>query len=318
MRIRNKRIVGILALCCLFLFSGCGREENQPGPVDIVALPLDGTETHDLQTAGETPAETASSEYESMNATGENVDYSGCFKGIQGCAVLYDSQENKYLLYNSELCEQEVSPYSTFKIVSTLAGLKNGVVESETSNMEYSGTLYPMSDWNDNLTLEQAFQTSCIWYFRQVIDEVGMEELQRELNELQYGNCDISQWDGSNINPLPELNGFWLASSLKISPLGQVEVLKNIFEGKSSYSEEDINILKSIMAVPRDTDGIYGKTGSGPDGQAWFVGFLEENDSRFYFAIYLDDKGQKDQVSGSTAREIALNVLEQAAEVPSF
>ena len=95
-----------------------------------------------------------------------------------------------------------------------------------------------MQDWNDNLTLEQAFQTSCIWYFRQVIDEVGAEELQRELVDLQYGNCDISEWDGSNINPLPELNGFWLASSLKISPICQVEVLKSIFEGKSSYSGE--------------------------------------------------------------------------------
>ena len=313
-----KKIIGILTLFSLLLLSGCGGKEEQPEAVDVVPLPLEETVIHDLRTSEDIATEEPSSGYESTKATVENVDYSIYFKGIRGCAVLYDLQENEYQLYNSELCEQEVSPLSTFKIVSTLAGLKNGVLESETSNMTYSGTLYSVSDWNDNLTLEQAFQTSCIWYFRQVIDKVGSEELQKELDDLQYGNCDISEWDGSNINPLPELNGFWLASSLKISPLSQVEVLKNIFEGKSSYSGEDINILKNIMAVNGETTGIYGKTGSGPDGQAWFVGFSEENGSRIYFAVYLEDSEQKDKVSGGMAREIALDILAQVEDSSSL
>lgn len=307
-----KKIIGILTLFGLFMLSGCVEKEEQPETVDIVSLPLEESVIHDLQTSEDIAPEAPSSGYENTKATVENVDYSVYFKGIRGCAVLYNLQENEYRLYNSELCEQEVSPLSTFKIVSTLAGLNNGVLESETSNMAYSGTLYSVQDWNDNLTLEQAFQTSCIWYFRQVIDEVGAEELQRELVDLQYGNCDISEWDGSNINPLPELNGFWLASSLKISPICQVEVLKSIFEGKSSYSGEDINILKNIMAVNGEANGIYGKTGSGPGGRAWFVGFLEENGNRIYFAVYLEDSEQKDKVSGDMAREIAMDILAQA------
>lgn len=313
-----KKILGMLTLSGLLLLSGCGGEEERSEAAEISPLPLEETVIHDLQTSEDTASEESSSAYENTKATVENVDYSVYFKGIRGCAVLYDLQENEYQLYNSELCEQEVSPLSTFKIVSTLAGLKNGVLENETSNMAYSGTLYSVSDWNDNLTLEQAFQTSCIWYFRQVIDEVGAEELQRELDELQYGNCDISEWDGSNINPLPELNGFWLASSLKISPLSQVDVLKSIFEGESSYSGEDINILKNIMAVNGETKDIYGKTGSGPGGQAWFVGFSEENGNRVYFAVYLEDSGQKDQVSGGMAREIALDILAQAVDDSSL
>lgn len=313
-----KKILGMLTLSGLLLLSGCGGEEERSEAVEISPLPLEEAVIHDLQTSKDIASEESSSAYENTKATVENVDYSVYFKGIRGCAVLYDLQENEYQLYNSELCEQEVSPLSTFKIVSTLAGLKNGVLENETSNMTYSGTLYSVSDWNDNLTLEQAFQTSCIWYFRQVIDKVGAEELQRELDELQYGNCDISEWDGSNINPLPELNGFWLASSLKISPLGQVDVLKSIFEGESSYSGEDINILKNIMAVNGETNGIYGKTGSGPGGQAWVVGFSEENGNRVYFAVYLEDSGQKDQVSGGTAREIALDILAQAVDGSSL
>ncbi len=57
---------------------------------------------------------------------------------------------------------------------------------------------------------------------------------------MDYGNKDISEWEGSNINPYEELNGFWLNSSLKISPLQQVKVLKKIFDGQSIYSSQEI------------------------------------------------------------------------------
>lgn len=64
------------------------------------------------------------------------VDYSEYFQGISGCAVIYDKSSNTYSLYNKEKCETEVSPLSTFKIVSALAGLENNVLENETSTME--------------------------------------------------------------------------------------------------------------------------------------------------------------------------------------
>ena len=50
---------------------------------------------------------------------------------------------------------------------------------------------------------------------------------------LNYGNKDISEWDGSDINPLPQLNGFWLESSLKISPKAReiaIEIAKNNYK----------------------------------------------------------------------------------------
>ncbi len=161
------------------------------------------------------------------------------------------------------------------------------------------------------MTLKQAFQKSCIWYFRKVIDEVGDDEIQKELDALQYGNCDISEWNGSNINPLPMLNGFWLDSSLKISPLEQVKVLGKIFEGQSDYDSDNVEIIKKIMWTEEtDTQKIYGKTGSSGGGEAWFVGFAETEGERKYFAVYLDDSELKDQVSGNRAKEIALDILQ--------
>ncbi|MDE6663641.1 MAG: serine hydrolase [Lachnospiraceae bacterium] len=240
------------------------------------------------------------------------LDYSEFFQGISGCAVIYDEPSNTYSFYNKEKCETEVSPLSTFKIISALAGLENNVLVNETSTMEYSGVKYPVDAWNSNLTLKEAFETSCVWYFRQVVDMVGQEDISTMLEEIQYGNCDISEWNGSATNPLPELNGFWLQSSLKISPKQQVAVLDYIFDRENNFKTENLKELKKLMYIAELDNGcLYGKTGSGIDGKAWFVGFAEENDNRIYFAVYLDDMQNKEIVSGNKAKEIAISILKR-------
>ena len=298
----------------ILLLSGCA---NSPEPQELPNIetsePKKSEPAEQDNRANSDDTDKSDTKYNTINISDsitEEIDLSDKFGGIKGCAVIYDPANDKYSVYNTSLCEQEASPYSTFKIISTLAGLNKGVIQTEQSTMNYSGEKYPSSEWNENLSLEKAFQTSCIWYFRQIIDEVGHDEIQSELISLEYGNCDISEWDGSGINPMLDLNGFWLGSSLKISPLEQVQVLKKIFEGESIYSDEHVGILKGIMAVSEDSRKIYGKTGSGPDGEAWFVGFTEENDTKKYFAVYLSDNAQPNIVSGSMAKEIALNILE--------
>lgn len=56
--------------------------------------------------------------------------------------------------------------------------------------------------------------------------------MQTELDRLSYGNCDISDWNGglNTNNNNRALTGFWLESSLLISPKEQVEVLERIFD----------------------------------------------------------------------------------------
>ena len=75
------------------------------------------------------------------------------------------------------------------------------------------------------------------------------------------------------------LTGFWIESSLMISPKEQVEVMEHIFGKESNYSEETQNTLKQVMLLSEvdSTDiSIYGKTGMGKvDGivvDAWFTG----------------------------------------------
>lgn len=100
-----------------------------------------------------------------------------------------------------------------------------------------------------------------------------------------------------------------------LSLLEQVQVLAESCEGKSGYGQKNEEIPEELMLS--DDNGvrkIYGKTGSGPEGKAWFVGFAEEENKREYFAVYLEDGYRQDQVSESKAKEIALDILDNNRE----
>ena len=125
------------------------------------------------------------------------TDWSEYFQGLNGTAVLYDAEENRYLVYNPELAETRRSPCSTFKIISSLLALENGVIDPENSVRKWSGEYFWNGEWNRDIGFEDAFHASCVWYFRQVVDDIGKERMQEGLDALRYGNCDISDWEGS-------------------------------------------------------------------------------------------------------------------------
>ena len=141
--------------------------------------------------------------------------------------------------------------------------------------------------------------------------------MQRELDKLQYGNCDISDWEGrlNTNNSNRALTGFWIESSLLISPKEQVEVMERIFGDNSVYSEETQSELKQVMLVPEVSSAnisIYGKTGMGKASgivvDAWFTGFAESTTGKIYFCVRL---GRSDgmNASSSLAKEIAIKIV---------
>ncbi len=246
-----------------------------------------------------------------------DVDWSEYFNGLNGAAVVYDATNRWYTMYNGDLAVTRSSPCSTFKIISSLIALENGILEPEDSTREWSGEIFWNEDWNKDIDFNEAFRTSCVWYYRQVIDDIGKDMMQKELNKLQYGNCDISDWEGrlNTNNNNRALTGFWIESSLMVSPKEQAEVMERIFGENSAYSEETQNELKQVMLVPeqdRADISIYGKTGMGKaEGvvvDAWFTGFAESTERKIYFCVHL---GRTDgmNVSSSLAKEIAIQIV---------
>ena len=187
-------------------------------------------------------------------------DWQEYFEGLNGAAVVYDVSEMRYTVFNTELARTRRSSCSTFKIISSLAALERGIIEPDDSVHTWSGEVFWNEDWNRDIGFQEAFKTSCVWYFREIIDEIGQEAMQEELDRLQYGNRDISDWEGrlNTNNNNRALTGFWIESSLMVSPKEQTEVMERIFGEDSVYSEKTLKQLKQVM-LPSVNKGTHGR-----------------------------------------------------------
>ena len=106
--------------------------------------------------------EKAEQEETQQGISEKKIDLGGAFQEINGCAVIYSPVQEEYSFFNEDMCRQEVSPYSTFKIISALLGLQKGVIVDKSSTMGYDGTDYGNAEWNGDLTLEEAIETTKI------------------------------------------------------------------------------------------------------------------------------------------------------------
>lgn len=227
-------------LCLLLLLSSCSTEDAQRNEItssqesqeEIYKIPeqIEETQTEDA--------------FEEILI--KTVDFSEYFKGIDGAAVFYTPEEGEYY-FNFEKVNTSFSPYSTFKIMSTLIALHEGIVTSAESEMSYNGRNYWNDNWNRQLNLKESFQVSCVWFYHQMIYGIPASQVEKHLIDMNYGNCDLSEWHGNGSNSVEELNGFWLNSSLRISPKEQVYFLEQLFEKETLYEENHLLLLKEFM-----------------------------------------------------------------------
>lgn len=340
-------IICFLFALCIIILAGCSKEnehfeEQTPTQMDAIEEithaeepPADEAAQITWETTGELQETTEAVADEAAQSEGtvsneiqetpetltepiiEEPDWSDYFDGINGAAVLYDPTGQRYLIYNQELALTRRSPCSTFKIISSLIALESEIIVPNDSTRTWSGELFWNEEWNTDIDFTDAFHSSCVWYFREVIDEIGQDMIQTELNNLQYGNCDISDWAGrlNTNNNNPVLTGFWIESSLLISPKEQTEVMERIFGGHAAYSEETLTQLQQVMLLPETAEtaiSIYGKTGMGKAYgivvDAWFTGFADAADKRIYFCVYLGET-EDQNVSSPRAREIAVKIV---------
>ena len=181
---------------CLIALTGCSRSQT---PVVEEENPVsENTEGEEREAVSLRPKEEEESAAgnEAQEPEIIEADWSGYFDGLNGAAVVYDASENRYLIYNEALAQTRRSPCSTFKIISSLAALEEGLLHPEQSTRTWSGETFWNEQWNQDIDFPDAFRASCVWYFREVMDEIGQERMQAVLKDLSYGNCDISDWEG--------------------------------------------------------------------------------------------------------------------------
>lgn len=318
----KKIISSILLFVLVFGLSGCTQNKEltiaktyEQTPSDLIEEYTENEEAVKLETLAEETTDEVPEE--DMEPIIMEADWSEYFGGINGAAVIYDPKNNCYQIFDQERALTRCSPCSTFKIISSLVALEYGIIDPDDSVRAWSGETFWNEEWNRDINFSDAFHASCVWYFREIINAIGKDRIQEELNRLSYGNCDISDWEGklNTNNSNPALTGFWLESSLLISPKEQVEVMERIFGEHTDYSEGTLDQLKDVMRLmdSEHTDiSIYGKTGMGKANgvvvDAWYTGFADLDGRRAYFCVYLGETDAQG-VSSAGAREIAVRII---------
>ena len=107
-----------------------------------------------------------------------------------------------------------VAPNSTYKIYDSLFALDAGIISPENSQIAWDHTDYPFEAWNADQTLSSAMASSVNWYFQSLDNQLGKTALQSYVQSIEYGNENITG----------ELSSYWMESTLKISPVEQVEI----------------------------------------------------------------------------------------------
>jgi len=212
-------------------------------------------------------------------------------RGFDGCFVL--KQGRGLVRVNPQRAATGFRPASTFKIVNALVALESGAAQDTTLLLPWGGVVRQVPAWNADLTLEQAFRASAVWYFEELGRRNGRARLGAALRALSYGNADVRGSDR-----------FWLDGGLRISAEEQVRCLARLFCGQPSavpFSPRSLALVRGMMLLEKGMDkgepwALYGKTGLALQGGSpgaedvpvgWLVGFVERGGLCLPFALNL-------------------------------
>lgn len=234
-------------------------------------------------------------------------DFDNC--GVIGAVAIYDNKNQHWILSDTTNVTAEKLPASTFKIINLLIALETKTIKDENEIVKWVGktdTLkygYRPEIYHD-MTVKEAFEVSAGWVFIELAKKIGKENYKKYLNNCNYGNLNLSEKN----------DDFWNFGAFAISPINQVEFIKNLYEEKLPFSKYNIDIVKRVMITDRtDNFSIRAKTGwtrENNTNTGWWVGFVKTTDNTYFFATCLlqDRKNNRDDF-GSCRKEITKKIF---------
>lgn len=251
----------LLLLCLLFLFVTSCKDENKS----------DDNAKLDKNTAKEIHSDTFQKILDSAQ--------------VEGSILFYNPEDNTYYSNNFDWAKTGRLPASTFKVPNSMIALETGIVKSDTTLLKWDGKPRAMKIWEDDLTLKQAFQRSCVPCYQDIARNIGLDRMKDNLNKLDYGNMDVNT---SN------LDKFWLEGKSKINQFQQIDFLSRLYNSELPISESTQKVMKRIMHIKSaEPFRISGKTGLSireGNNNGWFVGYIEYGTKHFFFATNIEPK----------------------------
>ncbi|MBY0471990.1 hypothetical protein K2X30_12560 [bacterium] len=238
----------------------------------------------------------------------------------QECLIVAELESGKVVFKNDAgLCGSRIYAASTFKIPLALMAFDTGVITDSETMLKWDGTNQPIKSHERDHNAKTWLRDSVVWFSKRLTPQIGQSKIAAYLNDFQYGNKDFSGG----------LERAWLNSTLKISPLEQIDFLRRLKRRELKVEPKTIDSVLAILPVETDRLGfkVVGKTGSdsswddeslrnGPQFRVgWYVGYLEANSRQYVFASALKAASEDRTFvySGREAKELALSALKSVS-----
>lgn len=231
-------------------------------------------------------------------------------KEVTGSVLVYSVNSNQFVGCNLDQCNTYISPASTFKIPNTLIGLETGVISSS-EVIPWNGISCPLSAWETDMNISQAFKVSCVPFYQEIARRVGVERMNYYVRLFHFGKADIK---ASNIDV------FWLTDDCQITQFQQIYFLKQVISHEFPLRDETYSQLRDVMLFDNTELGaLYAKSGMTNRNSAWFVGYLKTADDTLIFATHISLLSSSDKSKLIDAREsISRTILKDVTLQPSL
>ncbi|MER8831146.1 class D beta-lactamase [Mesorhizobium sp. M0938] len=231
------------------------------------------------------------------------------------CTLILDAASGE-TLYRPGVCDQRFSPASTFKVPLALIGYDAGILSDEhRPSWDYKPEFNAVK--RDQKPVDPTIweRDSVLWFSREITRRLGRERFAGYVSKFDYGNTDVSGNAGKN----DSLTRSWVNSSLKISPVEQVDFLRRLLDRKLPVSDKAYAMTEAIL--PTFQAGgwtVQGKTGTtrlGNDADkakrslGWFVGWAQRDGRKIVFARLVVDAKRSDMPKGLKTRAVFLKEL---------
>ena len=220
----------------------------------------------------------------------EREDFGRYFQqaGVEGAFLLYDLENDSFLVHNRERTEKSFIPASTFKIFNSLVALETGVIRDQHEVIAWDSIDRGWEKWNMDLSMSDAFRYSAVWFYQELARRIGRERMQAFLDSTRYGNRKMG----------PAVDRFWLDGDLRISPKEQIDFLVKLHRNELPFSQRTMDIVREVMIHEQGENyTLRGKTGWGirfVEQIGWFVGYVERKGKVYFFATNIDIRDDND------------------------
>lgn len=217
-----------------------------------------------------------SGEQRASLATARFADY-----GHDGAFLLQRDGRPTQVVHDDAFADTPQRPASTFKVMLGLIALETGALKSADEIVPWDGTPYRTHpEWQRDMALREAMQSSSEGYFRILAKRIGRERLAQWVTRVGYGNGRIG-------DSAPDV---WHDGVLTVTARQQLAFVDRLRRNDLPFSKTTIAAVKTAMREDgKGTTRIYGKTGTHLDkndhGNAWWIGWVEGPGGNASFAL---------------------------------